>query len=101
MMVPIYINNRNRLTTTRRMVEYLRDVPGALPIVVDNASTYGPLLEWYQNCECEVIRMGGNIGPHAPWFVRDLVRGAPYYVVTDADLDLADVPIDVLEVLRS
>jgi hypothetical protein len=101
-MIPIYINNFNRLTTTRNMVEYLQAVPDALPIVVDNASAYPPLLEWYQNRPCEVIRLNGNHGPHAPWACeRSLGRGADYYVVTDSDLDLSGVPVDLLQMLRN
>jgi hypothetical protein len=102
-MIPIYINNFNRLTTTRNMVEYLLSVPDALPIVVDNASTYPPLLEWYRHhCPAEVIRLGNNHGPHAPWaFERGMARNAGYYVVTDSDLDLSGVPTDLLQVLRN
>ncbi len=100
-MTPVWINNRNRLTTTRAMVEYLAGVPGALPIIVDNASTYPPLLEWYAQYKGEVIRLNENLGPWAPWIVSgDLARGNDYYVVTDSDLDLAGVPVDVLEKLR-
>jgi hypothetical protein len=102
-MIPIYINNFNRLTTTRNMVEYLQAVPEALPIIVDNASTYPPLLEWYQNCPCEVSRLNRNHGPNAPWlmFKRGMGRGSDYYVVTDSDLDLSGVPADLLQMLRN
>jgi hypothetical protein len=100
-MIPIYINNFNRLTTTRNMVEYLAGVPDALPVIIDNFSTYKPLLKWYSHCPVEAIRMGNNHGPLAPWLFKNLARGADYYVVTDADLDLTGVPTDVLQVLRS
>jgi hypothetical protein len=98
--VPIYINNRNRLSTTWAMIEYLQDVPGALPIIVDNASTYEPLLDWYARCGVEIVYCR-NRGPRAPWLVRHvLMTQCAYYVVTDSDLDLTAVPIDVLDVLR-
>lgn len=96
---PVYINNRDRLTTVRAMVEYLQHVKGAETIIVDNASTYPPLLQWYGSGVVEVMRFP-NLGPQAPWKIRDLARGADYYIVTDADLDLTGVPLDVLEVLR-
>jgi len=99
-MIPIYINNRNRLTTTRKMVEYLLKVPEALPIIVDNVSTYGPLLQWYRYCPAEVIYLTSNAGPWAPWTLDNLARGGEYYVVTDSDLDLSNVPIDLLRMLR-
>lgn len=101
-IVPVYINNRNRLSSTRRMVEYLRTVPNAYVIIVDNASTYAPLLDWYEHCGVEVRYQASNLGPRAPWLIRDfMMQRFPYYVVTDSDLDLSDVPNDTLEVLHS
>lgn len=98
--IPVYINNRNRLTSTRALVEYLEAVPGARPIIVDNGSTYRPLLEWYRHCPAEIVRTR-NYGPRGPWLIlHPLMRMAAYFVVTDSDLDLSSVPLDVLEVLR-
>jgi hypothetical protein len=100
---PIWINNRDRLTTTRNMVKKLLTIPGAQPIILDNASTYPPLLDWYATDPCEVIRLPDNRGPWAPWLSRprlNLARGNSHYVVTDSDLDLSRVPPNVLDVLR-
>ena len=45
----VVINNRNRLTTTRNMVEKLLSLnPDEHIIIIDNESTYPPLLEWYE-----------------------------------------------------
>ncbi len=99
-MIPVWINNRDRLSTTRALVEYLRQVPGCRPIIVDNASTYPPLLGWYGRCGVEVQRLAFNGGSQAPWRFADLARGAAYYAVTDSDLDLDGVPRDLLAVLR-
>ncbi len=71
--------------------------------MVDNASTYKPLLDWYKEEErgLEVIFLAENAGPLAPWkAATDLAQGADCYVVTDSDLDLTGVPVDVLEKLR-
>lgn len=94
-MVPILINNRDRLTTTRKMVDDCRRFGGE-PMIVDNASTYPPLLEWYESRPCEIVRLNTNEGPRAPWQVP---IDSPQYVVTDSDLDLSGVPSDVLVVL--
>jgi hypothetical protein len=100
-MIPIYINNRNYLTSTRALVEFLREIKGACPIIVDNDSTYRPLLEWYEQCSVDVVRVR-NLGPRAPWMIHHpLMESCLYYAVTDADLDLSGVPLDVLDVLRS
>lgn len=99
--IPIWINNRNRLTTTRAMVAYCENLPGAMPIIFDNASVYPPLIEWYYGYQKIVIRSQTNRGPWAvweshkrPWLASD------YYVVTDSDLDLSGVPFDVLDKMR-
>jgi hypothetical protein len=94
-MMPILINNRDRLTTTRKMVDDCRRFGGE-PIIVDNASTYPPLMEWYETRPCEIVRLAKNHGPRAPWQVP---IDAPRYVVTDCDLDISGVPADVLAVL--
>ncbi len=97
--IPIYINNRNYLTPVAAMVEYLLRVPGALPIIVDNDSTYPPLLSWYAlDCPVEVVCLGENAGPRG-WF-RGVDRKYPFYVGTDPDLDLTGIPLDVLDLLR-
>lgn len=101
-MIPVYINNRNRLTTTRAMVEYLANVPGAYPVIIDNDSTYPPLLEWYKTYQGSIILPKENLGPWAAWKLGiDLALDSDYYVVTDSDLDLSAVPTDLLERLQS
>ncbi len=99
--VPVYIVNRDRLKTTRMMVEQLQRVPGARPIIVDNASTYPPLLDWYETSPVEILRTGKNLGPRAPWLIGHPLMKECEYVVTDSDLDLSAVPIDALDVLRA
>jgi hypothetical protein len=97
MTLPVYIINFNRLTPLQGMVSYFRGIQEVEPIVVDNASTYPPLLRWYQACDIEVIRMQYNYGPRVVWETGFPVRG--YYAVTDSDLDLSHCPLDVFDVL--
>ncbi len=93
----ILINNRDRLSTTRAMVEDVVRM-GGTPIVLDNDSSYPPLLDWYKNAPCEIVRLGRNIGSRAPWLSQAVETYAPggRYVVTDSDLDLSEVPSDAL-----
>lgn len=97
----VYINVFNRLTTTRILCDQIAKLDNASPVIIDNASDYGPLLDWYADCPYEVIRLRENIGHHAPWLsgVIDQDR-APFYVVTDCDLDLEGVPADCLAKLQ-
>lgn len=100
-MIPVYINTFNRLTTTRNLVEQVKRLPNALPVVIDNASDYEPLLDWYDTNPCDVVRLRENIGHHSPWSSGIVSQyREPFYVVTDCDLDIADVPLDVLHHLR-
>ena len=91
MRVPVIINNRNLLTWPKAMVrdlskwEWIGDI-----YIVDNGSTYEPLLEWYATKPCEVISLGVNAGHQAPWLCGLVQKlGEPYYAVTDPDLDLS------------
>ena len=99
--VPVYINNYNRLTWPRKMAEYLSQIPNCQVVIVDNASSYPPLLNWYESCPCRVVRLRENLGPYAPWQSHLVEQDAcEFYIVTDSDLDLDRVPLDLLTRLR-
>jgi len=103
--VKCFIINRDRLTWPKAMVEQIRRLKGE-PIIVDNGSTYPPLLEWYKTSDCHVIRLGDagqNATKFSPWKCGVIAREVPsngLYVVTDPDLDLSSVPDDALSVLE-
>lgn len=106
--IPIYINNFNWLTWTRELASFFDDVAGVEVIIIDNASTYPPLLEWYDTqCRYRVVRLEYNHGCHAPWtsgtvLPREEHRsqfGSDYYIVTDPDLNFTGCPKDVVNVL--
>lgn len=100
-MTPVYVNTFNRLTTTKRLCEQIAALDNAVPIIVDNASTWEPLLDWYKDCPFEVVRLTENYGHHAPWRVGVTARpNSGVYCVTDCDLDLGGVPLDLMDVLR-
>jgi hypothetical protein len=53
--IKVVINNRNRLTTTKFMVEKLLSLnPDGGIIIIDNGSTYEPLLNWYDEIKDKV-----------------------------------------------
>lgn len=103
----VLINNRNRLTTTREMTIWLM-MAGHEVVILDNASTYQPLLNWYTMCDAmnvRVVRSDRNGGPRAAWDCPEFKRYIPddgeFYAVTDSDLDLRECPHDLLEVLSA
>jgi hypothetical protein len=82
----------NRLTTTKKMVEDLFRLNGNAKInIIDNASTYPPLLEWYREIEKDVniIRNPTNLGPWT-FFYGGTYSSSPdeYYIYSDADLEI-------------
>jgi glycosyltransferase involved in cell wall biosynthesis len=99
--IPIIINNRDLLTWPKAMVERIKGYNNVGEIVIiDNNSTYGPLLEWYATNPCTIHRLDRNVGHAAPWIVNiPATLGSQYYVVTDPDLGLEDTPDDTLEYL--
>jgi hypothetical protein len=105
-MIPAFIINFNRLTLPRAIVDYLTPDTGCQPVIIDNGSTYPPLLDWYAGNPCKVHRLSANHGNCALWsptcgvdFFADYDMSAGY-VVTDPDLDLSRIPKDFLSVLR-
>lgn len=98
----VYINNRDLLTWPRRMQKVLTK-QGHRVIFVDNASTYEPLLEYYDqgmdSHEFEVELLPENQG-HLAAFQFGQKLDEPY-VVTDPDLDISKIPADWPEVLMA
>jgi len=68
--------------------------------IVDNCSTYSPLLEWYESNPYTILRMDNNYGNTVVWD-KELFKLAngERYIVTDPDLDISDVPGDFITVL--
>jgi hypothetical protein len=101
MKIPIILNNRNLLTWTSKMVEECKrfDNVGDI-IIVDNDSTYEPLLEWYDTKPCEIIKTSNN-GYLSPWVINLPEKlTSSFYVVSDPDLDLSNTPNDALTHLQ-
>lgn len=105
-MVPVYINNWNILTWVQKMCNYLEQVPNIAIVIIDNNSTYQPLLDWYKCCNYEIIRLPENRGPYNGYnFVlkgEEHVKkyGSDFFAFTDADIDLSLCPVDFMDMLQ-
>lgn len=98
--IPVIINNRNLLTWPRKMINKIKQYDNVGEIIIlDNGSTYEPLLEWYDTKPCTIIKTD-NLGHKAPW-ISGLVKNlkSDYYIVTDPDLGLEDTPNDTINYL--
>lgn len=92
--IPVIINNRDLLTWPKAMVEKIKTYEGVGEIIiVDNNSSYIPLLEWYETKPCTIIKCN-NLGHVGAW-ISGAVKNN-YYVVTDSDMGLDETPSDTL-----
>ena len=89
----VVINNRNRLTTTKNMVDKLLELNADEQIIIiDNGSTYPPLLEWYNNINNPnvAVHFEKNEGHLALWATQLDKQLGEYFVYTDSDIILPD-----------
>lgn len=97
----VYIINYNLLTWTRDMVNQLMKWHDCEPVIVDNASSYEPLINWYETeCPCRVIKMDKNYGHMVFWERGIIDEVEDLYVVTDPDLDISTVPRHTINKLK-
>lgn len=97
--IPIIINNYNRLEYLKMLIDSLTSRGYYNIHILDNNSTYPPLLEYYKSCPFSVIYLGKNIGYKALWEsgVFNKFKDS-YYVYTDSDMEItAECPDDFMQ----
>lgn len=97
-----FVISRNRLTLLKQTVDYLAGFDTIELVIVDNDSTYEPLLEYLHGAPCNVVFFGENYGSHVLWDTGILDKYIPCgdeYIVTDPDLDMSEVPDNWLDEL--
>ena len=98
--IPVIINNFNRLEYLQKLIIWLEEVGMTNIIILDNASTYPPLLEYYKNTAHRVIFLGRNVGYLALWEagIFEEFRNN-FYIYTDPDiLPTEECPKDFIDV---
>lgn len=92
--VPIIITSFNQFEYLRKLINFLLSRGFSRIVIIDNNSTYEPLLKYFDEIQNEVTihRLNKNYGHLVFWKKYDLfVKYANgYYVVTDPDI----VPLD-------
>lgn len=96
--IPIIINNFNRLNSMKKLIESLERRGYSNIFIIDNLSTYPPLLEYYERCKYTVFRLDKNIGMNALWGSGLIKRFRnDYFVYTDSDMEpVEECPDDFL-----
>ncbi|CAB4160009.1 Glyco_tranf_GTA_type domain containing protein [uncultured Caudovirales phage] len=104
--IPIVILNRDRFHPLREQVECLQKYGYNNIIVIDNYSTYQPLLDWYKTANINVFH--NTLTENSCHAFRDLILNVrhplfvsiiqDWYVFNDSDIIPADgVPEDFIE----
>lgn len=84
--IPLIIPNFNQLTYLQNLILWWRwYYPNNPIIVLDNASTYQPLLDYYEKADFELVRYGVNDCPsNMKKFLEE--RDFEWYVICDPDV---------------
>jgi hypothetical protein len=98
--VPVFIICRDRLTPLVELLDYLERAGCERIHLLDNDSTYPPLLEFYERTPHHLIRLGDNLGHKSLWLsgvLDDLgVRGP--FVLSDPDtVPIEECPLDAID----
>ncbi len=90
--IPIFINSRDRVECLRKLINWLWDNDYRNIYVLDNASTYQPLLIYYQetlkNLGVNVLYLRKNMGHLALWKsgILEKLNVQTPFVYTDSDV---------------
>lgn len=89
--IPIIINNFNRLSYLIKLTSSLEKKGYHNIFIIDNKSTYPPLLDYYKNCKYSVIKLDNNVGFRSIWDTNIYKRfWHSYYVYTDVDMEICE-----------
>lgn len=99
--IPIIIISFNQFFYLKLLIDFLKKHNYNNIVIIDNNSTYKPLLEYFDEIEsmATIHRLKENYGHLVFWKVKELYEkySKGYYVVTDADINpIAECPNDFL-----
>lgn len=100
MTIPIVIINYNSLTFLKSFVFQIHDLTDHI-IILDNCSTYPPLLEYYEslkddeNVKFTIHRFSENFG-HKVYYMKSELLPSIYFL-SDPDLKLPDISREELQ----
>lgn len=97
--IPIFIISFNRLSYIQSMIACLEKIGKKNIVIIDNASTYPPLLDFYKAIPYKVIRLSENWGYRVFWKnpLFDEYRKS-FYIVSDPDIEpIEECPNDFVE----
>ena len=100
--IPIFIICRDKVSDLKLLVEWFNKQGHRRIYLIDNDSSYPPLLDFYKTTDCKVIELGANLGAGSPW-IRKVVQklaADSYYIVSDPDvIPINNCPNNAIEYL--
>lgn len=101
--IPVIINNFNRLECLQQQLAWLEQAGMRNIYIIDNASTYSPLLAFYRQTHHTVFLLNQNIGFMALWKTILFQRFRnDYYIYTDPDIiPVEECPFDAVALFYS
>jgi hypothetical protein len=95
---PVIINNYNRLDCLLQQLVWLKKAGMKKIYIIDNASTYPPLLEFYKTTKYTVFKLTYNVGHTALWDSHiHLWFKNQAYILTDPDvIPVEECPLDAV-----
>ncbi len=104
--IPILINNFNRLDLLKLQLDWLHSLKEDIAIIiVDNHSTYLPLLDFYKTLQApniQVVYLGFNSWRKGVEYLAGKLKSYSKLVITDVDLiPYSTTPKDILSHLSS
>lgn len=98
---PIIINVRDRVTPLRKLVDWLEQAGHESIVLLDNASTYEPCIEYLKASPHVWLKLNANLGSRALWQYKVVNFTRDWFVYTDPDIvPIEDCPYDAVDVLR-
>ena len=98
--IPIIINNRNRLLFLKEQLNWFEKNNYKNILILDNQSTYLPLLDFYEKTNYQIVRFNKNFGYLSLWKTSLFNKFKNnFYVYTDPDiLPIDECPGDFLNI---
>ncbi len=85
--IPLFIISYNRLSYLKELIKRLEEMKITNIIIVDNKSSYQPLLDYYKSIPYKVVYEEENLGHRVIWKDDSLKEYRKnFYMVTDSDV---------------
>jgi hypothetical protein len=101
---PIFIINRDRVSCLIQLIDWLEKAGHENIFIIDNDSTYEPLIEFYKNTNHTVLYQNKNTGHNGIWYNGIIEKYAKdkFFIVSDPDVvPIKECPLDAVDLFHS